>query len=171
MVNCPWLPNLEYYHPESETWIDYENFLYDIFVEDFIDNPPTFNGKVVKIRMYPYVNNKEECFYHIITVSNDNDNERNPDFRRCERITWVREFIKNVGCSNHCSLCDGLKVWFEDFKKNRVRALILHEEQQYVVILEERENYYLLITAYYIEHKHQLSKMLKKYEHYLQKNI
>lgn len=89
-----------------------------------------------------------------------------PDFRRCERIRWVRKFIENYKCNlAECKECDGIKVWEEDYHGNP-RVHILLEEERYMVVVEKREKYCLLITAFYFEQDHKLRKKLKKYQKY-----
>ncbi len=164
MNNC-WLPNLEMYDGYDD-WKAYEEFLYAIFRADFIENYPSFEGKKVKIRFHPIENNKEEAFYHITCQDYLKDGERNPDFRRCERIHWVRAFIENYSCDPlKCNNCDGIKLWEKTYKgKKRIHLLL--EEERYIVVIERREDYFLLITAFYLEHDHALRKKIKEYEAY-----
>jgi len=165
MSNNCWLPKCEYYD-SSQPWIDYEDFLYSIFRTDFIDSHPEFEGKDVRIRFHPIEYNKEEAFYHVTCQDYLKDGERVPDFRRCERIRWVRAFIENYNCdSSKCTGCDGIKVWEKPYKNNQ-RIHLLFEEERYIVVLERRDNYVLLITAFYIEQDHTLEKKVKEYHQY-----
>lgn len=164
--NC-WLPKCEYYDG-YKSWKDYEDFLYSIFRADFIEDHPKFEGKNVNVRFYPIENNKEEAFYHVTCQDYSKNRNRVPDFRRCERIRWVRAFIENYSCDpSLCTDCDGIKVWEKPYKTNK-RVHLLLEEERYIVVLERRENYFLLITAFYIEHDHTLSKKVQEYEVYKQ---
>ena len=166
MSNNCWLPKLEYYD-SSQPWIDYEDSLYSIFKSDFIDSPPEFEGKKIRIRFYPKENNKEEAFYHVTCQDYLKDGDRVPDFRRCERIRWIRAFIENYGCDpSKCTGCDGIKVWEKPYK-NKQRIHLLFEEERYLVVLERRESYVLLITAFYIEEDHTLKKKVKEYQQYI----
>lgn len=163
MTKCPWLPPLEIYEPCCE-WIQYENKIYEIFSRDFIETYPIYNNKQIKIRHYPMEFGKEEAFFHVTCQVYSNSN-RDPDFRRCERIRWVRKFIENYTCCNKCDLCGGIKIWEKPYK-NTCRVHFLLEEEKYMVVLEERLNYYLLITAFYIERNHTLRKKIKEYQKY-----
>ena len=157
--NC-WLPNLEYYE-QYNSWPEYQNALYEIFKSDFINDKPIFKGKRVNIRKYPTEHGIEEAFFHITCQDYLKNGNRVPDFRRCERIRWVRAFIENYNCAR-CQECDGIKIWSEPYK-NTFREHLLLEEERYIVILEQRNNYYLLITAFYLEHDHTLNKQLQRF--------
>lgn len=161
--NC-WLPNLELFDDYNNVWNNYQDALYNIFKNDLVDNPPSFDGRKVKIRWQPIEYDKPEAFFHVTCQDYRKDGERLPDFRRCERIRWVKAFIKNYKCdSSLCDSCEGVKVWNEPYQnKNRVHILL--EEERYMVVVEPREAYCLLITAFYFDHDHALEKKLKHYE-------
>ncbi len=165
MVDCRWLPGLEEYDGSNE-WINYENYLYDIFCNDFKNTHPTFENKNVVIRYHPIENGKEEAFYHVTCQDYMKDGYRVPDFRRCERIRWVRKFIENYCCdTNICKACSGVKVWSEPYKAN-TRVHIMLEEEKYMVVVEPRESYCLLITAFYFDQGHRLRNALNRYNKY-----
>lgn len=166
MNNVCWLPALIYYDDYDGNWASYQNELYAIFKADFLDSKPYFEGKIVTIRKHPIEYGKEEAFFHITCQDYLKDGERVPDFRRCERIRWVRKFIEEYQCDPaKCVACEGIKVWREPYKATN-RVHLLFEEERYIVILEPREKYCLLITAFYIEFDHSLNKQLKNYELY-----
>lgn len=148
-------------------WIIYENKLYSIFKNDFINNRITFNNKIVQIRKHPFVYDKEQTFFHITSKNfsfNDDPNDREPDLRRCERIHWIRPLIElssNIVCGKNC-----LKIWPEEIR-GKTRTNILNEQDRFMVVLEEREDYVLLVTAFYINQNHTLRKKLKSYDNYL----
>lgn len=161
------LPKLEVCKNLAE-WEIYEEYLYSIFKADFLANPLRFNGKFVRTRQYPKINDREEAFYHITCKNYFNPKERDPDLRRCERIRWARWFIENYPKCKQCldSSCSGIKIWKEPYKQNRCRYHLFLEDERYLVILEERSNYYLLITAYYIEYKHSFETQIQNYNKY-----
>lgn len=164
MENCKWLPPLVIYS-SSEEWAKYEEAIYSIFQEDFIQSFPILNGLRVNIRHHPKEYGKEEGFFHVTCQDYFNINDRSPDFRRCERIAWIRKFIENIDCNMTCDICDGLKVWNKPWKST-YRTHILFEKEKYMVVLEKRDKYYLLITAFYFDRNHTLSKKLKEYDKY-----
>lgn len=166
MSNSCWLPELEYLDSYDNEWRRYESVLYSIFKADFIDSRPSFECKQVNIRRHPMEYNKEEAFFHVTCQDYRKDGERVPDFRRCERIRWVRSFIENYNCdTSKCEGCEGIKVWSEPYKATS-RVHILLEEERYMVVLERRDSYCLLITAFYFNYDHALEKKLKCYEMY-----
>lgn len=149
-------------------WNSYENKLYSIFHKDFIYNSTIFNDKRVQIRKHPIVYEKEQTFFHITSTNysfNGDPNDRIPDFRRCERIHWIRPMIE-INSNSTCGL-NCLKIWPEKMR-GKVRTNILNEKDKFLVVLEEREEYVLLITAFYIDRKHTLQKKLKSYNKYLE---
>lgn len=163
--NC-WLPNQEYFDDYNNLWNEYQDALYSIFKNDFIDNPPSFEGKQVHVRKHPMEYEKEEAFFHVTCQDYLKDGERVPDFRRCERIRWVKAFIENYQCdSSLCESCEGVKVWSEPYKNNS-RVHMLLEEERYIVVVECRKSYCLLVTAFYFDQDHALEKKLKHYEKY-----
>ena len=170
MENLCWLPPLELLVEHNNDWKIYEAILYGIFRADFVDSRPIFEGKPVNIRRHPMEYNKEEAFFHVTCSDYRKDNNRIPDFRRCERIRWVKSFIENYNCDpTNCPDCDGVKVWEEPAGTNE-RVHLLLEEERYLVVIERRESYCLLITAFYMDHDNSLSKRLKHYDLYRNDN-
>lgn len=161
--NC-WIPKQEMFEDYGNDWKKYEEALYSIFKNDFIDSHPCYKEKQVNIRRHPIEFDKEEAFFHVTCQDYLENGKRVPDFRRCERIRWVRAFIENNNCdSSLCTECDGIKTWKEPYK-NTFRVHILLEEERYMVVLEVREKYCLLVTAFYFDKDHTLEKKLKHYE-------
>lgn len=169
MSETCWLPKQEPFDDYDNDWKKYESALYDIFKNDFIDSHPSFEGKQVNIRKHPMEYDKEEAFFHVTCQDYLKDGERVPDFRRCERIRWVKAFIENYNCdASLCPECDGAKVWSEPYKSTS-RVHILLEEEKYMVVVERRDSYCLLVTAFYFDKDHTLEKKLKHYKKYKEK--
>lgn len=162
---CKWLPDLV----PCENWSEfpaYEELIYALFGQDFIQSHPEFEGKPVNIRKHPLVDGREQAFFHVTSKEYTPQKERCPDPKRCERIRWVRAFIENFDCDpSKCAPCSGIKVWNEPYKMYS-RVHILSEEENYMVIIERREKYNLLITAYYFDYPHALKKQLNKFYAY-----
>lgn len=151
----------------------YFNKLYTaIFVPTFISTHPVFNGKNVIIRNEPRFFNWEHGFLHVThkkyNPSATDINDRDPDFRRSERITWVRPIIENYNSAN-CLGCDELFYW-EEIVSGYIRPHIMVMDDEYdaafLVVLEKRSNHYMLITSFYLEKQWEIDKRLKKYERY-----
>ncbi len=161
-----WLPEQEMWEDYENDWMKYQEALYQIFKADFIKTRPVFEGKQVNIRKHSIEYGKEEAFFHVTCQDYLKNGERVPDFRRCERIRWIRAFIENYDCdSSQCEKCEGIKVWSEPYK-NTTRVHMLFEEERYMVVVERRDSYCLLVTAFYFEQDHSLRKKLRHYERY-----
>lgn len=155
------LPELIELNDFGGNFSEYLEAVYKVFKDDFVDSKPVFRGKRLGLKRFPLVENKEYTFYHM-THEGDIENERIPDLRRMERISWPRPMIDE---SEH----EYLKVWRNTRRGNggtKSRILILHEAERYLVILDDRGDYILPWTAYLIKGKSQLKKHLKEYEHY-----
>lgn len=165
MAGCKWLPDLI----ECKNWAEYEKYInriYQIFLHDFVDSQPVFEGKTVRIRYQPKIDGRIQAFYHITSTEYQKETDRNLDAKRCSRIKWPRSFIENYRCDpSGCIDCKGIKYWEEPYGSNQ-RIYLLFEKEMYVVILERRPDYILLITAYYLDYPHSLRKLLKRYNQY-----
>lgn len=168
-IECLWLSETIPYCGYS-SWSDYENLLYDIYLEDFIKNTPYILEKPVRVRKNPKIEGKDQTFFHITSNSDfaktNDPNDRLPDLRRCERIKWPRDIIDNYICEEECRSCNKLKVWREKYKGND-RIHILFEDVNFLIVLEERTEYVLFITSFYMKYNHEVRKQIKKYERYI----
>ncbi|MEA4940416.1 MAG: hypothetical protein VB091_12610 [Christensenella sp.] len=169
MIDCFWLPPLEEC-TNLAAWKIYEEHIYNIFYSDFIGDTPYYGKKEVRIRHRPYINGKEESFYHVTCKDFFHDRERNPDIRRCERIRWVRKFIENECDTSKCDKCEGVLIWEETSIERQCnkRIHILLPEEKYLVVLENRESFYLLITAHYLDRYGEVEKKVDKYRKWLE---
>jgi len=136
---------------------NYYEAVYEIFKNDFVNNKPVYRGKRLALKKHPYIDGKEYTFYHF-THDGKIETDRKPNMRRMERIGFPKPIIDN---STHSDL----KVW-RNKRKNKERILILHEQEKYLVVLEDRKEYILPWTAYYIEYKNKIRRLLKEYEAY-----
>ena len=158
-MECSWLPPLQMFSGNLE---EYNELLYQIFVVNYMNNHPMFNGKVVVPRKHPIYNGKYESFFHITCGHYLNIEDRVPDFRRCERIEWPKAMIEYNGC--HCiENCENFLIWKKKYK-NTYRYSFLLKNERYLVIIEERKKYYILITASPLTYSHALSDQLVYYE-------
>lgn len=167
--SCEWLPDLIYFN-EFKDWKEYEDYIYEIYLNDFknVNNTPKILDKPINVRINPKIGYRDQTFFHITSngefAKTNDPNDRVPDFRRCERIAWPREIIDNYLCSNNCN-CNKIKTWKEPYKGNQ-RLHLLFEDVRFLVVLEERKDYVLFITSFYLERNHEIRKKLKKYEKY-----
>ncbi len=154
-----WLPSLIPYADFNGQWEPYEQAIYDLFERDFIKSQPIFNGKRVSINKDPKQKGKEAGFWHL-TSEGPIEADRTPDFRRCERIAWIRASIDEASRNN-----SRVFVWTSRSQPRREdRVVLALRDFSFVVILAERPKYCILITAFFIERGHQRQKYRKQYE-------
>jgi hypothetical protein len=162
-MSFEWLPELLLFTDYHGDWEIYVEEIYRIFKKDFINHRVFFRGKIINIRKTPLSRGKEITFWHLISAGNIEE-ERTPDLRRCERIKWPRFIIENETRRE-------IKVWEKKHKRD-LRICLLIEEEKYIIILNKRVNksndyeYILLLTAYHIEKKHHIRKLLNEYQRY-----
>ena len=166
MSEDSWLPELVYFEDYSGKWTDYLEELHRIFSRDFIQSKPSFPNKSVRLKRHPEHNGKSATFWHFISKGSTEE-DRIPDFRRCERIRWPRaiidEFPPDMGKS------DKIVWWKEDLhtsKGTSTRILLALPDFSYVFILDERDTYVLPWTAYHVEWDFQRRKMQSRYQAY-----
>jgi hypothetical protein len=71
----------------------YFDAVYSVFHNDFIKSQPIYEGIKVSVRKYPEVDGMHRTFYHITHEGEDEAN-RQPDFRRMERIRFPKFVIE-----------------------------------------------------------------------------
>lgn len=163
IVECTNLNNSDHYFSEL-----YRN----VFVRDFIDSNPRFNNKPVHIRKEPMNGCWEHGFIHMThnTYSHKSAdlNDRFPDFRRSERLSWVKYIINDYlrSTQNNCPR----SIYWEELYRGYVRPHLMVYDDDYdaafLVVLEERKNEYFIITSFYLEKPWQIEKRERKYEQY-----
>ncbi|MDV3807033.1 hypothetical protein CMU35_18055 [Elizabethkingia anophelis] len=136
----------------------YFDAVYSVFHNDFIKSQPIYEGIKVSVRKYPEVDGMHRTFYHITHEGEDEAN-RQPDFRRMERIRFPKFVIEN--CEH-----EEILIW-KNIRGKDERTVLFNESENYIVILTDRGEYYMFITAYYIETEHRKRKLLKEYETYI----
>lgn len=148
---------------------EYRSQLYEIFLDTFVNHSVIWDGKVVAVNTAPEEDGLMKGFTHITGRKYSKSKKRYPDFRRSERILWIKPMIEaSIDICPSCVdnlLCDGVKIWTRPFK-NQLRTVFLLEEQSYVVIIEERPHHYQLITAFYIDDDNEMNDFLNSYDKY-----
>ena len=154
-----WLPALITLEQHCGDWPTFLNAIYTAFRRDFITSKPTFPGKRVALKRHPVREGKEATFWHMISEGKAED-ERTPDFRRCERIAWPRAMIDELSAvlSGTGRVC----CWVQ-LRKQAKRILIAPSDFSYVVILDDRGDYVLPWTAYSISYSHQRDKLSREW--------
>lgn len=67
--------------------------LYEYFKQDFVLSKPIYKDSPIRLKRFPLRNNREATFYHITTTGKDEDN-REIDIPRAERIRWIKPIIE-----------------------------------------------------------------------------
>lgn len=150
-------PDLIYLNDFAGNFQNYFNAVYIVFENDFIKKQPKYAGIKVSVRKYPEVDGLHRTFYHI-THEGEDENNRQPDIRRMERIRYPKFIIKN---NTHSEIL----IWKNKRGKDE-RILLFNENENYIVVLTERKEFFLFITAYYVETEHRKRSLLKEYETY-----
>lgn len=150
-------PDLQIFSGNTDEWGDYQNGLYQIFHKTLITDKPTFQGLSVTTRFLPSTNGKHFTFWHLISEG-EIEEERTPDLRRCERVSWIGWLIKN---------CNHPNIFFWESGTGKRRATIIWcEKLDFAIILSKRSNSYLLKTAYSGLSQHKIKTWKKEYLEY-----
>ena len=150
-----WIPQLIYFEDYGNDWSRYIDAVYAVFYRDFIENKPDLNGLPVFIKRDPIDQGKESGFWHLISEGEHEEN-RQPDFRRCERVAWIKAIIEHEKDPE-------IKTWINKRGRSR-RKLLWCEATEYLVVLDARRNHWVLWTAYPVTNKHRKIKLQRDYE-------
>ena len=150
-----WLPNIITLDEFGGDWEKYINSVYQVFERDFVESKPLFRGREIRLKYSRSPFDKEPTFWHIIQ-SGDTEDERTPDFRRCERVPWIRAIIEHEQEPK-------IKVWPQE-RNNETRVALWFEEEEYIVILAKRGKFWVLWTAFLITSARQKRRFQKEYE-------
>jgi hypothetical protein len=148
-----WLPQLIRLDDYGGSWGRYLDAIYSRFCNDFIATSPTLLGLSIRLMQHPPIDGKDVTFWHLTSEGPVEEN-RTPDFRRCERIAWPRAIIEAVGTGR-------IKMW-KNLRGRHKRIVLSLPDFSYVVVLEERKTYYILWTAYHVEHESRRFKLRRE---------
>lgn len=155
------LPDIICLHDYEGNYNKYIDAIYEIFHNDFVRNKPFFRGKRLGLKHYPEYQGRAYTFYHM-THSGSDEQNRQPDMRRCERIPYAKPTIEK---------CDAweIKVWTQERngKKRICIWLELPQDIDYIVILDDRDTFILPWTAFVLQYPHEKRKKQREYDDYL----
>lgn len=154
------------------------DFLYDLFHRDFVANATHLNGQIhINPRSDRKEDGKEATFWHLTSRDQSRQvkegnryvtvKERLPDFRRAERIEWVRQIIVNhadpaIRCFYHQ----------ESNPKRDIRMYLWAHEHDFVVILQKLgRSSAFLVTSFYIDYCGKYDEFAKRYQRYTAGNV
>lgn len=149
------LPPLILFDDYGRDWDRYIDAAFAIFYRDFIETQPKLDGKWVRCRRDPMSDGKEAAFWHCVSSESIEDWRRD-DFRRIERISWIRFAIEHAGQDN-------IDRWTNIRYGKTCHLIWVYEE--FLVVLEERRwkheghEYFQLITAYCTLENHRKRKL------------
>jgi len=141
-----------------------------VFVPDFIDSVPDYQGNPLSVKMKPFRNGYCATFWHMITEGPDENNRIIlPD--RCYKLPWVKAVISN--CTD-----PSVVIW-ENTRGKNTRICLWYNRSDgilkpdsYLVVLEKRIEssgrvVYLPWTAYPVDRAHTARKLEKEYQNYI----
>jgi hypothetical protein len=152
-----WLPALITFAEYDGDWDRYLDAIYAKFREDFCNGPLEFICREVRLKKHPVAYNKEATFWHFVSQGKE-ENDRDIDFRRAERIAWPLAFMNNANDPS-------MRIWTE-VRNNRSNIHIWNEQASYLVVLSDRVNYILPWTAYPVDYDHQKQKLNRRWQQY-----
>ena len=156
MSNPPdWLPEALRYEDFGGDWEKFFATVYEVFERDFKHSTPNFRWKPL-IYDSTIEDGKEVAFWHVTTSSDEATGERLPDFRRSERISWLRPVIEHPDDK-------ALKVW-KNKRGAQTHILLWLEELDYLIVLRETRRRAALVTAIYIDDNHRRRKLREEWE-------
>jgi hypothetical protein len=155
-----WLPPLVLFEDSRGDWEAYLAMLYAWFKQDFVDSKPEFQGRRLGLKRHPLTRGKEATFWHFIQEG-EVEEDRTPDFRRCERIRWPKPIIEHDPEPS-------IKIW-RNKRGSEERVCLWLEHESYLVILADRGTYILPWTAYPVEKPHQQRKLQREFQEYWRK--
>ena len=120
-------------------WPAYETALDRIFLNEIARGGIRFRGDPVNCRRMPETAGRWAAFWHLVQEGRIED-DRLPDLRRCERLSWVRWTIESA------QTLPEIDMW-ENTRGTEVNVLLWYREE-YLVVLARRPGYWLLRTAY-----------------------
>lgn len=135
---------------------------YAVFVRDFIQQPPLYNGLPVD-HSQKMKDGKEYGFWHLITMLDKSFKKariRDVQRDRCEQVPWVKAIIENVDKENDIS------IWTEP-RQNRVSIMMWLERLDYLVVVDDLgENRFMLVTGMCVKYKRKRDQLAKQREEY-----
>ncbi|KAF0152209.1 MAG: hypothetical protein FD143_1306 [Ignavibacteria bacterium] len=155
------LDDLEpYFDALFEHELDKINSIYQIFLDDFLSNSFFINNKKVIIKNhYSTLKGYEkyfETFVHIVTWKSSKAGKRVFDFRRANRVHWIRSILeqRNDPRIKYFQYAEG---------DGALRDYYWFDEKDYIVIVEQITVEYLLVTGFVIDNRNRIQKRYEKY--------
>ncbi|HOG31552.1 MAG TPA: hypothetical protein PLI58_04630 [Candidatus Syntrophosphaera sp.] len=132
---------------EFEDYNDYIDYLYDLFCEDWIYEPPEFLRRCVEFDGVKKTKGKEETFWKIVSTASSKQygsrasEDRIIHYQRAERIKWAKQIVESFPDPE-------IKYWIE--YDGRCKRHHLYYRSDYIVVIGEYPNKMVLVTAFYV---------------------
>lgn len=149
------------------------DFLYSIFHRDFVAQRTNLAGSIwIDPESHRLDDGKEQSFWHLTTRSNEVPSrvngrtvmvkERLTDYRRCERLEWVKLIVDNHTSSNvHCFYHRESNV------KKSIRLYLWAHQHDFVVILQKLgKSRSVLVTSFYVDHQGKREEYARRHKRY-----
>jgi hypothetical protein len=149
-----WLPDIVRLEDYGGQWRKYEEAVYARFYSDFIASRPTLQDMPVYVTIN-LVRGKERTFWHCIQEG-PVEEERIPDLRRCERISWIRPVIEHVDSPE-------VRQWVNE-RRGKNRSILWVDSAEFLVVLEPRGSAWYLWTAYPVTSEWKKVRLFKECE-------
>lgn len=154
-----WLPSLVDFNSYGN-WDLYLEVIHDRFLQDFVSSRPSWPGKRMHLKRRPEYRGKSATFWHF-TSEGAIEEQRPPDFRRCERIAWPRAIIDRY--TGRRPQADDAIVWWENQRRREKRVVLALPDFSYVVVMADRGDHIMPWTAYPVGKQHQRRKLEFEY--------
>ena len=131
--------------------------LYAIFEHDLKFGRPVYDGK--EVWFFPEMDDgKETVFWHLTSREDHPTKERNFDFRRSERLPWVRPMLDHAAAPE-------ILAWDYQEDDGSIRTYVWLRDWDFLVLMKKMRNgSRRLITSYWIDYPNKRTKLHKKYE-------
>jgi FAD/FMN-containing dehydrogenase len=159
-----WLPALLLFEDDHGDWPRYVERIHQQFLQDFVHSKPSWPNKEVRLKRHPEHDGKSATFWHMISEG-ENEQERTPDLRRCERIAWPKPMMNELQDLTEQSTQQRV-VWWCETRKGEVRYTVALEDFSYIVIVADRGNYVLPWTAFALTYEHEKRKKRNAWKRY-----
>lgn len=156
------LPDLVRFEDYGGDWTAYRDALFEIYETQLSRANLDFRGTRIACERHPETEGKDFRFWHLVSDGEVED-DRIPNFRRCERLQWIAWIIQNA------DTCAEIDIW--ENKRQGQRNVLLWYAEDYLVILRKRNGYHLLKSGYCIEHEHARRKKRKERDAFIQRML
>ncbi|MBF0423593.1 MAG: oxidoreductase [Magnetococcales bacterium] len=148
--------------PFHGDWSKYVEEVYQAFLDDVVNGVLTIDRLPVSCQFRPPSQGKHFAFWHMVSEGKQEE-DRIPDFRRCERIRWIAWVI-----SNHRTHPD--ISWWKNRRGSNTMLVLWYEPEDFAVILAERKGYWLLKTAYLLQGHRKKTFAMERDEYWRTRN-